>query len=40
MYQRLCIEIGKILACALSVLMLAQGSHAKAGDVPQPRAGL
>jgi hypothetical protein len=51
MYQRLCIGIGKILARALSVLVLAQGSHAKAatllspapafaGDAPQPGAGL
>jgi hypothetical protein len=38
MYQRLCVGIGKILACALSVLMLAQGSHAKAATLLSPAA--
>ena len=36
MYQRLCIGIGKILACALSVLMLAQGAHARAATLLSP----
>jgi hypothetical protein len=36
MYQRLCIGIGKILACALPVLMLAQGPHAKAATLLSP----
>ena len=38
MYHRLCIGIGKILACALSVLMLAEGSHAKAATLLSPPA--
>lgn len=36
MYQQLCIGIGKILACALSVLMLAQGAHARAATLLSP----
>lgn len=36
MYQRLCMGIGQILACALFVLMLAQGSHAKAATLLGP----
>ena len=35
-YQRLFTGIGKILACALSVLMLAQGWHAKAATLISP----
>ncbi len=38
MYQRLCIGIGKILFCALSILMLAQGSHAEGATLLSPAA--